>query len=66
MSKLYQLCYLKFLVHLDGHVCISILQPPGEDPNGYELASERWTPVHMVGFLVQGTKMMLTLCLFIE
>ncbi|RXH84541.1 hypothetical protein DVH24_032825 [Malus domestica] len=33
-------------VYTDGRVCISILHPPGEDPNGYELASERWTPVH--------------------
>ncbi|KAH1220372.1 Ubiquitin-conjugating enzyme E2 7 [Glycine max] len=33
-------------VYPDGRVCISILHPPGEDPNGYELASERWTPVH--------------------
>ncbi|KAE9445221.1 hypothetical protein C3L33_22881, partial [Rhododendron williamsianum] len=28
-------------VYPDGKVCISILHPPGEDPNGYELASER-------------------------
>ncbi|MBA0817245.1 hypothetical protein Gohar_001828, partial [Gossypium harknessii] len=33
-------------VYADGRVCISILHPPGDDPNGYELASERWTPVH--------------------
>ncbi|KAF3338945.1 hypothetical protein FCM35_KLT16416 [Carex littledalei] len=33
-------------VYPDGRVCISILHPPGDDPNGYELASERWTPVH--------------------
>ncbi|ONL99406.1 ubiquitin carrier protein 7 [Zea mays] len=33
-------------VYPDGWVCISILHPPSEDPNGYELASERWTPVH--------------------
>ncbi|CAL9100164.1 unnamed protein product [Musa acuminata var. zebrina] len=33
-------------VYSDGRVCISILHPPGDDPNGYELASERWTPVH--------------------
>ncbi|MBA0674523.1 hypothetical protein Goari_016115, partial [Gossypium aridum] len=32
----------------DGRVCISILHPPGDDPNGYELASERWMPVHTV------------------
>jgi hypothetical protein len=35
-------------VYPDGRVCISILHPPGDDPNGYELASERWTPVHTV------------------
>ncbi|KAF9596294.1 hypothetical protein IFM89_008820 [Coptis chinensis] len=33
-------------VYPDGRVCISILHAPGDDPNGYELASERWTPVH--------------------
>ncbi|KAG2310939.1 hypothetical protein Bca52824_022496 [Brassica carinata] len=33
-------------VYFDGRVCISILHPPGDDPGGYELASERWTPVH--------------------
>ncbi|KAL0919606.1 hypothetical protein M5K25_011711 [Dendrobium thyrsiflorum] len=36
----------KFRVYPDGRVCISILHAPGDDPNGYELASERWTPVH--------------------
>ncbi|KAF8395103.1 hypothetical protein HHK36_019044 [Tetracentron sinense] len=35
-------------VYPDGRVCISILHPPGDDPSGYELASERWTPVHTV------------------
>ncbi|KAF3653559.1 Ubiquitin-conjugating enzyme E2 7 [Capsicum annuum] len=35
-------------VYSDGKVCISILHPPGDDPNGYELASERWSPVHTV------------------
>ncbi|CAL9100166.1 unnamed protein product [Musa acuminata var. zebrina] len=39
-------------VYSDGRVCISILHPPGDDPNGYELASERWTPVHMSVFLI--------------
>jgi len=37
-------------VYPDGRVCISILHPPGDDPSGYELASERWTPVHTVRF----------------
>lgn len=35
-------------VYPDGRVCISILHGPGHDPNGYELASERWSPVHTV------------------
>nr|KJB55828.1 hypothetical protein B456_009G100700 [Gossypium raimondii] len=35
-------------VYTDGTVCISILHPPGDDPNGYELASERWMPIHTV------------------
>ncbi|RVW49499.1 Ubiquitin-conjugating enzyme E2 7 [Vitis vinifera] len=35
-------------VYPDGKVCISILHPPGDDPNGYELATERWSPVHTV------------------
>lgn len=42
-------CFLpEFLVYPDGTVCISILHPPGDDPNGYEHASERWNPVHTV------------------
>jgi ubiquitin-conjugating enzyme E2 G1 len=35
-------------VYPDGRVCISILHSPGEDPSGYELASERWSPVQTV------------------
>ncbi|GLJ44516.1 hypothetical protein SUGI_0934460 [Cryptomeria japonica] len=35
-------------VYPDGRVCISILHPPGDDPNGYEHATERWSPVHTV------------------
>jgi len=35
-------------VYKDGKVCISILHPPGDDPNDYELACERWSPVHTV------------------
>ncbi|KAK8940418.1 Ubiquitin-conjugating enzyme E2 13 [Platanthera zijinensis] len=35
-------------VYPDGRVCISILHAPRDDPNGYELASERWMPVHTV------------------
>jgi ubiquitin-conjugating enzyme E2 G1 len=35
-------------VYSDGRVCISILHAPGEDPNGYEHANERWSPVQTV------------------
>ncbi|KAJ3123604.1 Ubiquitin-conjugating enzyme E2 G2 [Physocladia obscura] len=35
-------------VYADGRVCISILHAPGDDPLGYELASERWSPVQSV------------------
>jgi ubiquitin-conjugating enzyme E2 G2 len=36
------------LVYTNGMVCISILHPPGDDPNRYELASERWSPIQSV------------------
>lgn len=36
------------LVYPNGVVCISILHPPGEDPNHYEQASERWSPIQSV------------------
>lgn len=35
-------------VYPDGKVCISILHSPGDDPMGYEQASERWSPVQTV------------------
>ena len=35
-------------VYPDGRVCISILHSPGDDPNGYETAAERWTPIQTV------------------
>ena len=35
-------------VYPDGKVCISILHSPGDDPHGYEQASERWSPVQTV------------------
>lgn len=35
-------------MYADGNVCISILHSPGDDPNMYELASERWSPVQSV------------------
>ncbi|KAG8054804.1 hypothetical protein GUJ93_ZPchr0001g32935 [Zizania palustris] len=47
-------------VYPDGRVCISILHSPGEDPNGYELASERWTPVHTVESIVLSIISMLS------
>ncbi|THG01928.1 hypothetical protein TEA_006082 [Camellia sinensis var. sinensis] len=47
-------------VYTDGLVCISILHPPGEDPNGYELASERWSPVHTVESIVLSIISMLS------
>ena len=31
-------------IYPDGRVCISILHPPGDDPNMYESSSERWSP----------------------
>ncbi|XP_010534488.1 PREDICTED: ubiquitin-conjugating enzyme E2 14 isoform X2 [Tarenaya hassleriana] len=47
-------------VYPDGRVCISILHPPGDDPNGYELASERWTPVHTVESIILSIISMLS------
>lgn len=35
-------------VYANGVVCISILHPPGDDPNQYEHASERWSPIQSV------------------
>lgn len=37
-----------FPVYPSGLVCISILHPPGDDPNHYEHASERWSPIQSV------------------
>ena len=36
------------VVYQNGAVCISILHPPGDDPNHYEQASERWSPIQSV------------------
>ncbi|KAA3489615.1 ubiquitin-conjugating enzyme E2 7 [Gossypium australe] len=47
-------------VYTDGTVCISILHPPGDDPNGYELASERWMPIHTVESIVLSIISMLS------
>jgi len=35
-------------IYANGEVCISILHPPGEDPNHYEKITERWSPVQSV------------------
>ncbi|KAH3765521.1 ubiquitin-conjugating enzyme [Pelomyxa schiedti] len=35
-------------IYPNGEVCISILHPPGDDPNHYETSIERWTPVQSV------------------
>ena len=35
-------------IYANGEVCISILHPPGDDPNHYEKASERWSPIQSV------------------
>ncbi len=35
-------------VYENGEVCISILHPPGDDPNMYESSAERWSPVQSV------------------
>jgi ubiquitin-conjugating enzyme E2 G2 len=35
-------------VYPTGLVCISILHAPGDDPNHYEQASERWSPIQSV------------------
>ncbi|KAF9612685.1 hypothetical protein IFM89_003160 [Coptis chinensis] len=47
-------------VYPDGKVCVSILHAPGDDPNGYELASERWMPVHTVESIVVSIISMLS------
>ena len=39
---------LTYAVYPNGEVCISILHPPGDDPNHYEQASERWSPIQSV------------------
>lgn len=39
---------LQITVYPSGLVCISILHPPGDDPNHYEHASERWSPIQSV------------------
>ncbi len=47
-------------MYLDGRVCVSILHAPGEDPNGYEHASERWSPVQTVETIILSVISMLS------
>ncbi|KAF3331643.1 hypothetical protein FCM35_KLT03049 [Carex littledalei] len=47
-------------VYYDGKVCISILHEPGDDPHGYEFASERWSPVHTVESIILSIISMLS------
>ncbi|XP_062519222.1 ubiquitin-conjugating enzyme E2 G1-like [Corticium candelabrum] len=35
-------------IEKNGDVCISILHEPGDDKWGYEMAEERWLPIHTV------------------
>ncbi|EZF84370.1 hypothetical protein H110_04437 [Trichophyton rubrum MR1448] len=44
----------------NGNVCISILHPPGDDPNHYEHASERWSPIQSVEKILISVMSMLT------
>ncbi|KAI0205160.1 ubiquitin-conjugating enzyme/RWD-like protein [Astrocystis sublimbata] len=46
-------------VYSSGLVCISILHPPGDDPNQYESASERWSPVQSVEKILLSVMSML-------
>ena len=46
-------------VYPSGLVCISILHPPGDDPNHYEQASERWSPVQCVEGIIISVMSML-------
>lgn len=45
MALLTQTC---LAVYPSGLVCISILHPAGDDPNHYEHATERWSPIQSV------------------
>lgn len=50
LNAQWQISYLCIwiTVYPNGTVCISILHPPGDDPNHYEHASERWSPIQSV------------------
>jgi ubiquitin-conjugating enzyme E2 G2 len=57
---LYKIIWLMLgLVYKDGMVCISILHPPGDDPNHYESSSERWSPVQSVEKILLSVMSML-------
>jgi len=43
-----------------GDVCISILHPPGPDPNQYESITERWSPVQSVEKILLSVVSMLS------
>lgn len=46
-------------VYPNGEVCISILHPPGDDPNHYESASERWSPIQSTEMILISVMSML-------
>ncbi|KAG5355733.1 Ubiquitin-conjugating enzyme E2-18 kDa [Yarrowia sp. B02] len=46
-------------IYKDGTVCISILHAPGDDPNMYESASERWSPIQSVDKILLSVMSML-------
>ncbi|BFZ54551.1 ubiquitin conjugating enzyme Ubc7/UbcP3 [Savitreella phatthalungensis] len=46
-------------VYKNGEVCISILHAPGDDPNMYETASERWSPVQSIEKILLSVMSML-------
>jgi ubiquitin-conjugating enzyme E2 G2 len=46
-------------VYPNGEVCISILHPPGDDPNHYESASERWSPIQSIEKILLSVMSML-------
>lgn len=47
-------------VYPNGEVCISILHQPGNDPNQYELAEERWSPVQSIEKILLSVMSMLS------
>ena len=50
----------KQTVFANGDVCISILHPPGADPNQYESITERWSPVQSVEKILLSVVSMLS------